>query len=293
MPDPVTAIASSVASSAIGSVVSGKSAKKGAKIQAQAARDGADAARQAESARLEQLLGYAEPFTQAAKGTNDYLRSLFGVPGSDPTNPQFGSYAAPIGMEDPELDPGYGFRFDQGMRALDRSASARGRLTSGNATRDTMELGQGLASQEFGNAFNRALTRRQFEVDRRAFNTDTLLRMLGSNTGVVQGAMNAIGGTGAREAAYAEGGITGAGNANAAGVIGQGNAFADFFGNAGNAILNFPAYSASFGGGAGSPGPDGATSYGRGRATPTNFAVNRVGGLSGVSSPSFNPYARR
>ena len=54
-----------------------------------------------------------------------------------------------------QADPGYAFRMKEGLRALDRSAAARGGLLSGNQLRGVTEYGQELASQEFTNAFNR------------------------------------------------------------------------------------------------------------------------------------------
>jgi hypothetical protein len=61
----------------------------------------------------------------------------------------------PFGMEQFQADPGYGFRLKEGLRALENSAAARGGLLSGNAMRGITLFGQGLASEEFGNAFNR------------------------------------------------------------------------------------------------------------------------------------------
>jgi len=54
-------------------------------------------------------------------------------------------------------DPGYDFRTEEGLRALERSNAAGGKRTSGYNTRSLMELGQNLASQEFGAARNRAM----------------------------------------------------------------------------------------------------------------------------------------
>lgn len=51
--------------------------------------------------------------------------------------------------------PGYQFRQDEGIRAIDRSASARGQLMSGGTLRELQRYGQGLASSEFGNYANR------------------------------------------------------------------------------------------------------------------------------------------
>lgn len=51
--------------------------------------------------------------------------------------------------------PDYLFRFNEGQRALDSSAAARGMLMSGRQLRALTELGQNLASQEYGNYMNR------------------------------------------------------------------------------------------------------------------------------------------
>jgi hypothetical protein len=61
----------------------------------------------------------------------------------------------PFTMDKFQADPGYGFRLKEGMKALERSAAARGGLLSGATLRGVQEYGQDLASQEFTNAFNR------------------------------------------------------------------------------------------------------------------------------------------
>lgn len=54
-----------------------------------------------------------------------------------------------------QMDPGYGFRMQEGMKALDRQAAARGGLISGAALKAAQRYGQDYASNEFGNAYNR------------------------------------------------------------------------------------------------------------------------------------------
>lgn len=77
-------------------------------------------------------------------------------------------FQAPQFQFDPsqvQQDPGFQFRMDQAMQALSRSAAGRGALGSGGTLKALTEYGQGLASQEYGNAygraFNTALTRFQ------------------------------------------------------------------------------------------------------------------------------------
>ena len=54
-----------------------------------------------------------------------------------------------------KTSPGYTFRLSEGLKALERSASARGRLMSGETMKGLQEYGQGMASQEYGDYYNR------------------------------------------------------------------------------------------------------------------------------------------
>lgn len=54
-----------------------------------------------------------------------------------------------------EQDPGYQFRRQQGENALSRAMAARGMLNSGAAMKEAARFNQGLASDEFTNAYNR------------------------------------------------------------------------------------------------------------------------------------------
>ena len=65
-----------------------------------------------------------------------------------------------FGMNQFQADPGYGFRMSEGMKALERSAAARGGLLSGATLKGVQRYGQDLASQEYQNAFNRYQTER-------------------------------------------------------------------------------------------------------------------------------------
>lgn len=84
--------------------------------------------------------------------------------GSAPSGGTFGSLAqgwnktftSPT-ANDMTLDPGWQFRLNQGLDALQNSAAARGGLLSGGTARAVNDYAQGSASQEYGNAYNRAL----------------------------------------------------------------------------------------------------------------------------------------
>ncbi|MBB6424938.1 hypothetical protein [Sphingopyxis sp. JAI128] len=51
--------------------------------------------------------------------------------------------------------PGYDFRLSEGVKAAERSAAARGRLGSGATMKAVQRYGEGLASDEYGNWWNR------------------------------------------------------------------------------------------------------------------------------------------
>jgi hypothetical protein len=79
---------------------------------------------------------------------------------SDPFGPQRGQYQTQLNslMSDPNSitqSPAYQFRLNQGIGAIDAGAAAKGMLGSGNRMMELEQFGQGLASQEYDNQFNR------------------------------------------------------------------------------------------------------------------------------------------
>lgn len=131
-------------------------------------------------------------------------------------------------------DPGYAFRLQEGMKALDRQAAARGGLISGNALRAAQRYGQDMGSQEYQNAYNRALT----EYNASAQRSSEMYNRLAARAGIGQTATSQLSAAGQD---YASQGIntlgalgssmnqniTGAGNAKASSYIGQGNALSN------------------------------------------------------------------
>lgn len=127
----------------------------------------------------------------------------------------FGSLMRRFSMDDFEADPGYAFRMKEGLDAVESGAAARGGLLSGAAQKALQKYGQGLASQEYGNAYNR------FTADQ----TNQYNRLAGLvNTG--QGATNQTSNAAANFGQQAGANAIGAGNAIASGQIGQANALA-------------------------------------------------------------------
>lgn len=103
-----------------------------------------------------QLLGSAGQQRVDQTGlANEMERIRLGLQGYNPNDPNRGSLMKTFGMSDFQTDPGYGFRLSEGMKALERSAAARGGLLSGATMKGMERYGQDLASQEYQNAFNR------------------------------------------------------------------------------------------------------------------------------------------
>lgn len=121
--------------SIIGGVLGGKGAKKAAKAQAKAdAAAIAEQQRQFDLTRAD-LAPWREAGGAAIKSGWDMLQ-----PGYDYT-----------------ASPGYQWRFNEGQRAIQGSAASKGHLLSGGTLKDLMGYGQGLASQDYGDQFNRTM----------------------------------------------------------------------------------------------------------------------------------------
>lgn len=127
--------------------------------------------------------------------------------------PGFGKYARDFSMADFEADPGYAFRLQEGLKALDRQAAARGGLISGAALKGAQRFGQNEASQEYMNAFNRYQTNRSNQLQP----LESLMR-------TSQTSANTLGTAAGNYAQGAGEAYMGAGNARASGYMSGANA---------------------------------------------------------------------
>ena len=150
--------------------------------------------------------------------------------------------------------PGYQFRQDEGIRAIDRSASARGQLMSGGTLRELQRYGQGLASSEFGNYANRLAS---------LAGIGQTANQQGFQAGV------SAGGQVGRSTANIGQSIMSGGQAQAEGIIGSSNAWqqglSGAFNNLGSAVQQW-------GGGDPAGGFAGGIG-GLGSSVPINFGV--------------------
>lgn len=179
---------------------------------------GSQGARNPEFDRLQQLLAQTSPTVEVQDRDNreSDVRGTKLI-----SNPEFGELTSQLGRTDQFLpavesdeapdpfadfikSPGFNFRLEEGQKALDRSASSRGQLLSGQQVKASQDFGQNLASAEFNNF-----------VDR-----------LASFAGLGQTTGSQIGAFGANAALNRGSFIQAAGGQRASGLIGAANALA-------------------------------------------------------------------
>jgi hypothetical protein len=213
---------------AVSSVVGASTAKSAAKTQAAAAEKATETQKQVadQQVALQREMFEKTREDQAPYRTAGYnaLAEMQRTAGNVPAAFKFGA-------GDYQADPGYAFRLSEGQKALDRQAAARGGLISGGALKAAQRYGQEMGSQEFGNAYNRALTSYNTDVARenQLYNRQAALSGIGQTATNLVGQAGQTYATGAGNALGSYGTnvgnlITGAGAAQAAGQVGMSNA---------------------------------------------------------------------
>lgn len=144
----------------LGSIVGGFIGAGGASAAGSAAGAAGDKALQAGQDWAKTLHAWASPWTDTGIQAEDQLLQLYGLGHLYPTGDQYGDSGVDStnwqqdqknALAKFQLSPGYNFRLQQGVNALDRSASARGMNLSGAQGQALTDYGQGQASQEWGN----------------------------------------------------------------------------------------------------------------------------------------------
>lgn len=261
----------SVISGIVGPIIQGNAARSAARTQAEAAEQagetGVEAARISADAQLEaveQSLDFQQgifdvgredlrPFREAGTEALTQLAGL-SAPGGEFSQ----QLAQPFefGADEFQEDPGFQFRLQEGERALNRAASARGGLVSGGQLRNVTEFASGLASQEFGAARQRSLEEFQLNRTGTLDRANLLARIAGfggeaTGAGVGAGAAfgtsgastiqqgGAVAGNAALEAGRAiSGNLIAQGNIGAVGTVGQANAITQGLSNIGQSAQN-------------------------------------------------------
>lgn len=191
-----------------GAIISSNGAQNAANTQANAANQ----ASQLQYNEFQQQQQNEQPWLTAGTQALPQLQSLAA------NQPQFT-------MSDFQQDPGYQFNLQQGQQALQRSAAAQGTLMSGGTLKALSSYNQGMASNEYQNAYNRFMN-----------NQNTQFNRLASVAGVGQTANSQLGQAGQNMANQAGNNITGAANAQGAAQIASANAFGGALSNLGSQV---------------------------------------------------------
>jgi hypothetical protein len=119
-------------------------------VQAQAAAQ----AQQTQLQMFDKAQAAEQPYNTVGQGAVNTLAGLYGINGAG------GGTGAPTAQSLQQFtqSPDYAFALQQGTQAMQRSAAAGGTLISGGQLKAGQEFGQGLASQQYGNYYNRLLS---------------------------------------------------------------------------------------------------------------------------------------
>lgn len=233
-----------------GALISAYMGNQAANKAAGAQEDAANISSQTQMNMFNTEQANEQPYMQAG---SDALTQL---------NGQMSTLNQPFTMSQFQEDPGYQFNLSQGLGAVQSSAAAQGHMLSSGELGNASNYAQSMASNEFGNAYNRYMNTNQ-----QTYNKLMGLVQVGqagaSNTNAA--AMNTANNVSANQ--------TAAGNASAAGTIGSANAISGGIGQATSGLTNYSMFNSLMNpnktttpdsgiGSIGAGGSSGAPSYG-------------------------------
>lgn len=244
------------AAGAIGSAFIGSSAAKSASERmAQAGRESMGALR----GFYDQTMENYKPYLDVGKNAIGSINSLYGYPdGSGNVKPPDYSQFT--------NSPDFAFAQQQGNLGLTRYLNATGMAQSGGAMKDMASYNQGLASQQYGNYFNR------------------LMGLAGIGQNAANSSAQSAGQFGG-QIAQQYGNI---GQADASGIIGQGNAWSAGLQGAANSMQTplLMNYWSSLRGGAGGAGLPTQSSYSFPPAGTNTLGGSGGGGINYLNGSS-------
>lgn len=270
-----------VGSAVVGGVISSKASKDASNAQVQGADSAAQAqviaSQNAAKAQTDAAKLSSDTALQMSKESNSLIQRQYDqsradlepwrTAGADALGELStglrpdGTFNRDFTLSDFVKDPGYQFRMDEGSRALEGSAAARGTMLSGGTLKALSRYGQDYASGEYSSAYNRwnADNDRRFNrlsgVAGTGQTTAQQVASLGANSASGQATNNtAAGGTMAssygragdatasgylNSGAATAAGYINSGNARASGIVGSANAFNGAMGNAVNGYQSY------------------------------------------------------
>ncbi|CAG9256005.1 hypothetical protein [Paraburkholderia caribensis] len=190
-------------------VISSNGAKSAANTQAQAAENAA----QVQQQQYTQTRSDLQPYRDLGTSYIPQLKTALANPLLTAT------FSAPTAAQ-AAATPGYQFTLDNGLKAVQNSASARGLGASGAALKGASTYATGLADATYGDTYNRALQTFTTNQNTASNNVNRLLGIVGTG----QNAAALTGSLGAQATNGIASSLTSAGAASAAGTVGSANA---------------------------------------------------------------------
>jgi hypothetical protein len=240
-----------------GSVGSGLIAKAGASGGAATAGGGGQEAYLANQAQIQRSTGASSPYRALGANAVSQIGALLGYGSSTWNGPnglefqndpnaqanaidQTRAFANGSGATDPTYmpttfnhsnvvsdnftaDPSYAWRVSEGNKALDRSAASRGMLLSGAQAKGLTDYNSNVASQEYGNWYNRLDNQNKYnlqgDLTTNAQNFGQQQQIYGNQQGRWNNALSFLSGN----AALGSGAVTSLNNANTGASTGGGS----------------------------------------------------------------------
>lgn len=166
-----------------------------------------------------------------AMGYNTTLNAdgSYSVNGTDSGNPLQQTFTAPTADQAAQT-PGYQFTLQQGLKATQNSAAARGLGTSGAALKGASTYATGLADSTYNDVYQRALNTFNTNYSSAANNVNRLQGLVSDG----QNAAGQLGTTGAATTGNIANTLTSGATASAAGTVGSANALSSALSGIGN-----------------------------------------------------------
>lgn len=206
------------------SAISSHAASSAADTQAQAAENASDATQATAAQTRNDLLPYMKLGTDNIAGVQSSLK-----------NPALTtSFAAPTQAQ-AAATPGYQFTLNNGLKAVQNSASARGLGVSGAAQKGAASYATGLADSTYNDTYNRALSTYNTNQTTATNQYNKLLGLVG----VGENAAAQVGNNATQATASSNNELTSGAAASAAGTVGSANAINSGVSGATNSALTY------------------------------------------------------
>lgn len=139
---------------AVGSILGGLFGGNAAQSAANQQYEAMQRAARVQEQMYNDQVSRSQPYLNAGNTANNQYLQYLGI-GGNPQSANYGMYSQPFSMNNFQQDPGYSFRFGEGLKAINQQFAGKGGIGSGAALKAISNYGQNTASQEYQNAYNR------------------------------------------------------------------------------------------------------------------------------------------